>query len=151
MSMQLKYQNNTLKMSGLRLRLLELYFNLLLLKLNKQITERNNQDTEFSLFLKSLIKYNFIKRISYGKTLLVGEGNLSFISSITTKILIPQNVIASTYESYDESSDLAKHNSFVLSRLGMKILHKIDATRLHKIFNNLYFDTIIFQFPHTGK
>lgn len=33
----------------------------------------------------------------------------------------------------------------------MNVLHNVDATKLHKIFNRNSFDTIIFQFPHSGS
>ena len=61
------------------------------------------------------------------------------------------SVVASTYEKYNTLSDFSKHNLKLLEKIGVHVLQEIDATKLHKIFNKISFDTIIFQFPHTGS
>lgn len=108
-------------------------------------------DNKLSLMFKSLISYDFLTQISQGKTLFVGEGNLSFSASITANITNTNNIIASTYETAKELSDMAAENADFLRKLGVIVLHGIDATQLKHIFENLLFDTIIFQFPHTGS
>ena len=35
--------------------------------------------------------------------------------------------------------------------MSAKLLHDLDGTKLHKIFTRPMFDTIIFQFPHSGS
>ncbi len=149
MSIIQNHLSNATTIQKLKLQFLELKYDLLLLKFMGQ--EQMINYLKSNLSLTNLVKYNFIRRLSQGKSLLVGEGNLSFISSIAPKILFPQNVIASTYESDNELSDLAKRNSLLLRELGISILHNIDATELNKLFNSLFFDTIIFQFPNAGS
>lgn len=39
----------------------------------------------------------------------------------------------------------------LLKKAGIKLLHGLDATELHKNFYSNTFDTIIFQFPHSGS
>lgn len=39
----------------------------------------------------------------------------------------------------------------LLEKIGVNVLQEIDATKQHKIFNKISFDTIIFQFPHIGS
>ena len=106
---------------------------------------------ELSLISKSLIKYDFIKRISCGSTLLVGEGNLSFACVLAERIQYLNKMITSTYEKYSELSDDAKHNVRILNDINMHILYGLDGTKLHKVFSTLSLDTIIFQFPHSGS
>lgn len=61
------------------------------------------------------------------------------------------NLIASTYEDYSALSEYTKLNIKLLKQAGVKILHELDATELHQNFYSNAFDTIIFQFPHSGS
>lgn len=108
-------------------------------------------DNKLSLMFKSLISYDFLTQISQGKALFVGEGNLSFSASFLAKITNPNNIIVSTYETVRELSDATSANAKFLRELGINVMHGIDATKLKPIFRNLLFDSIIFQFPHTGS
>ncbi|MEJ0062276.1 MAG: class I SAM-dependent methyltransferase [Alphaproteobacteria bacterium] len=97
-------------------------------------------------------KFDFIGQIAAGKTLLVGEGNLSFTLSLAKDARInPLRLTSSTYEVSSELSDEAKENAKRLRSLGALVLHHVDATRLSSIFEGSKFDSIIFQFPHTGS
>jgi 25S rRNA (uracil2634-N3)-methyltransferase len=108
-------------------------------------------DRELYMLYKSITKYDFISKIKEGNTLLVGEGNLSFTISLIKKLQLLPNLIASTYEDYSELSEYAKLNTKLLKQAGVKILHEFDATELHQNFYSNAFDTIIFQFPHSGS
>lgn len=108
-------------------------------------------DQELYTLYKSITKYDFISKIKECNTLLVGEGNLSFTISLVKKLQLLPNLIASTYEDYSELSVYAKLNTMLLKQAGVKILHELDATELHQNFYSNAFDTIIFQFPHSGS
>lgn len=110
-----------------------------------------NIDQKLRLLFKSLMQYDFAERISCGSTLLVGEGNLSFTYALVQKMPFVRDIISSTYEKYSELSDLGKYNARLLAKVGVHVMHDVDATRLDKIFMTSSFDTIIFQFPHTGS
>ena len=86
-----------------------------------------------------------------GNTLLLGEGNLSFTISLVKKLQLLPHLIAATYEDYSELSEYVKLNTKLLKQAGVKILHNLDPTELHQNFYSNAFDTIIFQFPHSGS
>lgn len=108
-------------------------------------------DSELSMLMKSLLKYDFISQINNSRTLLVGEGNLSFSVCIVKKLRSFSNLLTSTYEKYIELSDFGRLNAILLREMGLKILHDLDATKLHEFFSHDAFETIIFQFPHSGS
>jgi hypothetical protein len=108
-------------------------------------------DRELYMLYKSITKYDFISKIKEGNTLLVGEGNLSFTISLVKKLQLLPNLIASTYEGYSELSEYAEFNAKLLKQAGIKVMHGVDGTELHKHFYSSSFDTVIFQFPHSGS
>ena len=109
-------------------------------------------EQKFFVLLKNLNKYNFIQNISNSSsTLFVGEGNFSFSHSIAKQIQSRNNIIVSTNEFYSEITDLAKENVLKLKKLDIQTLFQLDATKLHKIFNNTKFEIIIFQFPNVAS
>lgn len=108
-------------------------------------------DHELYMLYKSITKYDFISKIKEGNTLLVGEGNLSFTISLVKKLQLLPNLIASTYEDYSELSEYAEFNAKLLKQAGIKVMHGLDATELHNNFYSNSFDTVIFQFPHSGS
>ena len=108
-------------------------------------------DHELYMLYKSITKYDFISKIKEDSTLLVGEGNLSFTISLAKKLQLLPSLITSTYEDYSELSECARANAKLLKRAGIKVLHGLDATELHKNFYSNAFDTVIFQFPHSGS
>ncbi|AAY61447.1 hypothetical protein RFEPED_0223 [Rickettsia felis str. Pedreira] len=139
-------------------KILELQTNILNLKLQqvklgyyRRSTTLKVLDSKLLTLLKSITKYNFIPRINLGNSLLVGEGNLSFSVSLMKKLQQLPRCITSTYEDYDDLSETAQLNTYKLRKFGINVLHNIDATKLHKNFNHNSFDTIIFQFPHSGS
>lgn len=116
-----------------------------------QTEELRALDHKLYKLYKSLSKYDFVSKIKEGNTLLVGEGNLSFIISLAKKLKLLPNLIASTYEDYSELSEYAGLNAKLLQQAGIKVLYGLDGTKLHKNFYSTTFDTIIFQFPHSGS
>ncbi|PZP54808.1 MAG: hypothetical protein DI586_08805 [Micavibrio aeruginosavorus] len=94
----------------------------------------------------------FISQIQLGKTLFVGEGNLSFALSIEKMPGITSSKItATTYEKTSDLSEEAQQNSEILKQSGASVLNGIDATKLEQYFPHLKFDTIVFQFPNAGS
>lgn len=87
-----------------------------------------------------------------GKTILVGEGNLSFSKSLVGdhRVEAP-GLTATTYEDSRALSDEAGANAAYLKSYGATVLHGIDATKLSDDFPVMNFDTIIFQFPNAGS
>lgn len=103
------------------------------------------------LFYKSQI-FDLVAQVASGRTLLVGEGNLSFALSLAKYPSIHANkIIASTLEGKNELSDDAKANASKLQNFGATVLHGVNATKLSSVFGSWNFDTIIFQFPHTAS
>lgn len=87
-----------------------------------------------------------------GNVLLVGEGNLSFAKSIASSSLFGISAMtASTYESERSLSEEGKSNADALKRMGVTVMHNVDATRLENELKPTQFDTIIFQFPNVGS
>ena len=76
---------------------------------------------------------------------------MSFTISLVKKLQLLPNLITSTYENYSELSEYARFNAELLKQEGIKVLYGLDATELHKNFYSNAFDTIIFQFPHSGS
>ncbi len=116
-----------------------------------QTDELKVLDHKLCMLYKSITKYDFVSKIKGGTTLLVGEGNLSFTISLVEKLQLLPNLVASTYEDYSALSEHVRSNAQLLKHAGIKILHGLDATELHKHFYPSTFNTVIFQFPHSGS
>lgn len=96
--------------------------------------------------------FNFIAQIASGKTLFVGEGNLSFATSLLgRKGIISDNITATTFEIESELSEKGRNNAQFLSSAGARVLYNVDATKLTNSFGSEIFDNIVFQFPHVGS
>ncbi|WP_395477394.1 hypothetical protein [Rickettsia endosymbiont of Pantilius tunicatus] len=74
-------------------KILELQIHILSLKLQqiklkdyKHVKELNELDYQLYILMKSITKYDFISRINFGNSLLVGKGNLSFTVSLIKKL-----------------------------------------------------------------
>lgn len=110
-----------------------------------------DQDISSLLWRKSK-KFDFHSELAFSKTLLVGEGNLSFtLSLVKHHNIFPQNLVATTFEDYSELPDSAINNAQNLKILGAAVLCNIDATKLYNYFESNDFDNIIFQFPNVGS
>lgn len=95
--------------------------------------------------------FDFVTEVARGRTLLVGDGNLSFALSLAEKSLItPSRLVVSTFESKSDLSVEALENTDALKRRGVTVLHGVDATNLASSIGSWRFDTIVFQFPHAG-
>lgn len=108
-------------------------------------------DRQLHWLLRKSVKFDFVAAIAGGRTLLVGEGNLSFTLSLAENpSIIPGRLIATTFENRDELSEEARANSELLSARGVTVLHGVDATALRDSLGSWLFDNIVFQFPHVG-
>jgi hypothetical protein len=108
-------------------------------------------DLELSMLLKGITKYDFISKISSTRSLLVGEGNLSFAISLIKKMQNLPELVASVYENCRDWSELTNINAKLLRQSGIKVMHSVDATKLDQLFQPNSFDNLIFQFPHSGS
>jgi 25S rRNA (uracil2634-N3)-methyltransferase len=104
----------------------------------------------YSLFRKATA-FDFVAQVEQGCTLFVGEGNLSFASSIASMSNTPRHILATTFEVETDLGQVAIHHKDILKKRGAFVRHGIDALRLHITFSEHRFETIIFQFPHTGS
>ncbi len=96
--------------------------------------------------------FDFIAQIAAGKTLLVGERNLSFtLSLIRDSRINPNRLIATTFEYLSELPPEAKENAKQLRAKGVSVLFNVDATKLSSVLGWVKFDNIVFQFPHVGS
>jgi len=96
--------------------------------------------------------FDFVGEIASGSALLVGEGNLSFTQSLTRKNRIdPRNLTATTFEPHSELTDETQARAAKLKRLGVNLLHAVNATNLAASLGLRSYNSIIFQFPHTGS
>jgi hypothetical protein len=87
-----------------------------------------------------------------GRTLLIGEGNLSFTGSVVVLgINLPGNITATVYEKKEEKSAEAQRRAGQLAEQGVTVEFGVDATALHEGSDNLpKYDTIVWMFPHPG-
>lgn len=109
-------------------------------------------DRQLVNLLYKAVDFDFIAQAASGRTLLVGEGNLSFALTLAKHPSInARKIIASTFEGNNNLSEEALANAEKLKTLGTLALHNVDATKLSSAFGSWKFDTIIFQFPHTGS
>jgi len=93
-------------------------------------------------------EYDLVDHVASGKTLLVGEGNLSFARSLARKGRVdPKNLVVTTYEAEANLSPAALRNARALRERGATVLHGVDATDLRATFGDTKFDTILFNYP----
>jgi Domain of unknown function (DUF2431) len=96
--------------------------------------------------------FKLTKALEKGKTLLVGEGNLSFtLSLIKNSSVKPWDLTASTFEKELELSESAKENRKLLVSKGVRVLNGVDATNLSNKFGSKKFDNVVFQFPNVAS
>ncbi len=101
---------------------------------------------------RKIAKFDFASQLAKGSILFIGEGNLSFCLSLAKHPRInPFKLTATTFESKNNLSELAKDNALKLKSLGTNVTHGVNASKLHTTFGHNFFDTIVFQFPHTGS
>lgn len=97
-------------------------------------------------------QFDFITSIASGNSLLVGEGNLSFsLSLLSFDSILPRRITATTKQPSSKLSEDVAGNARKLRARGVSVLHGVDATKLDSYFVDRTFDSIIFQFPHTGS
>jgi 25S rRNA (uracil2634-N3)-methyltransferase len=112
---------------------------------------RENDQVLFDLLCKSL-KFDFVAEVAFGRTLLVGEGNMSFSLSLAKKPAVdPRNLTVSVFETHNQLSNEAFLNTIKLKKLGSIVHYNVDSTKLSNKLEWKKFDNIIFQFPHTGS
>lgn len=87
-----------------------------------------------------------------GRSLLIGEGNLSFALSLGKQYRTkPIPIIATTFESEYEWDQDTFVNSILLKDRGVLVIDSVDGTKLSNFFPGEQFDTIIFQFPNVAS
>src|SRR4051812_23304121 len=93
--------------------------------------------------------YDLVDELKGGRTLLVGEGNLSFGRSLARKRRIdPKNLVVTTYEAETALSPTARANAQYLRSRGATVLHGVDGTDLAATFGkDTKFDRIVWNFP----
>eukprot|EP00128_Syssomonas_multiformis_P017603 Colp12_sorted_trinity150504_noHs@32501 len=98
---------------------------------------------------KTFMPYKVDKRI-----LLVGEGNFSFAHSLVELLGTGANVVATGFDSEkimaEKYDDAAEHIEAVIEA-GGEVLHQVDATKLATTKKLDTYDTVVFNFPHTGS
>ncbi|HEU4421738.1 MAG TPA: Rossmann-like fold-containing protein [Pilimelia sp.] len=87
-----------------------------------------------------------------GKTLLVGEGNLTFTeANIILGRVVPGDVTATVYEKKEQKSASTQARGEKLQAQGVTVEYGVDATKLHEgAEDKPKFDTIVWMFPHPG-
>lgn len=109
-------------------------------------------DQHLSLLLHNKTTFDFIMALSRGKTLLVGEGNLSFALSLAKMPqLSPSAITATTFEAANKLSPETEVRAKELQRRRVRVLHGVNAVRLTDALSAESFEQIVFQFPHTGS
>jgi hypothetical protein len=100
-------------------------------------------------YIQTLKKYDLVDELKGGRTLLVGEGNLSFGLSLARKGRIDaRNLVVTTYEAEAALSPAAWANAQWLRSRGATVLHGVDATDLAATFGkDAKFDRIVWNFP----
>lgn len=68
--------------------------------------------------------------------LLIGEGDFSFAKSLVTQnFILPENLVATSYDSLDEVKQKYPGAEETLNQLesdGVRVMHEVDATDLPK-------------------
>lgn len=96
--------------------------------------------------------FDFVAAIAGGSTLLVGEGNFSFTASLIRKARIRSNHLTATaFERAEELPETVRERIRHLRSAGVEIHLHVDATDLTRSLGSRKFDSIVFQFPHTGS
>lgn len=108
-------------------------------------------DSALVTLLRKATRFDFVGEIARGRTLLVGEGNLSFaLSLIQISRIVPARLFATTFENSNKLPPETLKNAQSLNARGVIVLHDIDATDLSNALGSWLFDNIVFQFPHAG-
>ena len=69
--------------------------------------------------------------VNLGSVLLVGAGNLSFARSLLNKPMTSiESAIATTFEAQRNLFDETLRNASLLRCCGVRVIHRVDATRL---------------------
>ena len=122
------------------------------LGLLEEVGQLKHIDSHLMWLLHKTRSFDFVSAVAGGRTLLVGEGNLSFALSLAKNPKItPSSIIATTYEPKTDLSAEAIANAATLRTLGVTVLHGVDATSLRKNLGSWLFYSVIFQFPHVGS
>jgi hypothetical protein len=109
-----------------------------------------NKSDDVLFFLYKNFTTTIADKVKAGYTLMVGDGNLSFSSSlIKDHKLNPINIVATIFDKELEEDSLS--NKHFLEKNGVNVITEVDGTKLEKYFKNQKFDNIIFQFPNAGS
>ncbi|MXN63273.1 DUF2431 domain-containing protein [Stappia sp. GBMRC 2046] len=96
--------------------------------------------------------FDYVQTVSQGRTLFLGEGNLSFSLALAKlRPTVAKDFTATTFEPARRLSPAALQNASQLARMGAKVLNGINATRLQTHFGATKFHSIIFNFPNVAS
>lgn len=96
--------------------------------------------------------FDFPGKVKKGRSLLVGEGNLSFSRSLARIVgVAAKNMTSTTFQGEDDYTEAMRANARVLRRSGATVMSGVDATKLSKWFGRSKFDLLVFQFPNVGS
>eukprot|EP00892_Ulva_mutabilis_P005241 jgi/Ulvmu1/3089/UM015_0129.1 len=88
------------------------------------------------------------------KILVLGDGNFSFSRGLVNSMSNGDNVIATSYDSYDvvveKCGPEASTCIAACKEGGAEVRHCVNAAQLHHHFEDASFQRIVFNFPHTG-
>ncbi|MEM6413332.1 MAG: class I SAM-dependent methyltransferase [Pseudomonadota bacterium] len=122
---------------------------------NAQLTKRLALD--FIHELKHVIDvdgraFGFPKQMRKGRTLLVGEGDLSFsLSLIRSRTIDAKSLVATTLQPAARLPRAGVKNASQLRTAGTRVQHNVDARKLNESFSKNLFQTVIFNFPNVGS
>lgn len=87
-----------------------------------------------------------------GRTLLVGEGNLTFAeANVGLRRVEPRNLTATIYETKADAQKRDADTALRADRLekqGVSVQYGVDATRLHEREPVVTYDSIVWMFPY---
>ncbi|RUT34733.1 DUF2431 domain-containing protein [Arsenicitalea aurantiaca] len=96
--------------------------------------------------------FDLVQTVSQGRTLFLGDGNLSFSRALAKlKPSAARDFTATTFEPAVRLSPRTLQNASQLARMSAKVLNGIDATRLQAHFGTTKFHAIIFNFPNVAS
>jgi hypothetical protein len=116
-------------------------------------TAAKNWSRKVGVLKPTIDDLNLLDVISSRKSLLVGEGDLSFSLNLTSRADVDKSqVLISTFEGEGDilSNAVSAANKAELKNAGFSVMHSVDATQLGKSISNSQYDFISFVQLHKG-
>jgi RHS repeat-associated protein len=98
--------------------------------------------------------FDLVKRISEGKTLMVGEADLTLTNTLVKDLKVPTGQLTAT--TYEPQPDLpllpnTEARAADLRAAGVNVLNSVNGTNLREKLGDEKYDTIVFAFPNVGS